>query len=310
MRIEIESWSPEYGAPMDAEVLRPPTETLVDASVERHRDDWVPIEPPDATEGPEVLYFVDGVRRIDARVWITGDDGEVRPGVCATFAAGIVRCAQDAEVIEARVERRLVSRGGPGAFQTDAGEYTPRAVPEDDLDTFFAALQTDMRAMEASIARALELGTGDLVIFDGPIGEGRDVRPALGYIKSHRVAYLDETLGKVVGELTAGQRTPMFVIGEKFPRYTWYVRLPSSGAAPWSGIVRCEVVGDMDVGEAAGLANFSSSALPRFASESHKDPRAPQNLYPIGALERQLRRLMGDSQFVERSLRKAVRNFT
>ena len=42
--------------------------------------------------------------------------------------------------------------------------------------------------------------------------------------------------------------------------------------------------------------------LPRLASDSAHDPRAPANLYPIGGLERHLRRLLGDSQIVRRAI--------
>jgi hypothetical protein len=41
-------------------------------------------------------------------------------------------------------------------------------------------------------------------------------------------------------------------------------------------------------------------------SEPHIDPRAPQNLVPIGALERELRHRMGDPGLVYRALRLAV----
>ena len=44
------------------------------------------------------------------------------------------------------------------------------------------------------------------------------------------------------------------------------------------------------------------SALPGFASSPIRDPRAPQNLYPIGALEDHLRRRMGDQEFIRRSI--------
>jgi hypothetical protein len=47
--------------------------------------------------------------------------------------------------------------------------------------------------------------------------------------------------------------------------------------------------------------------LPILASEPHLDPRAPQNLVPIGALERALRHRMGDPRLVERALREAAR---
>ena len=48
-----------------------------------------------------------------------------------------------------------------------------------------------------------------------------------------------------------------------------------------------------------------TATLPRFASQEHKDPRAPQNLYPIAGLERALRRRLGDARLLYRSLREA-----
>ena len=49
-----------------------------------------------------------------------------------------------------------------------------------------------------------------------------------------------------------------------------------------------------------------TALLPRFASESHKDGRAPQNLYPIGGLEKHLRHRLGDRELVIRALRVAA----
>ena len=57
---------------------------------------------------------------------------------------------------------------------------------------------------------------------------------------------------------------------------------------------------------AVRLADWSAAALPRYASAAHKDARAPQNLYPIGGLERELRRRLGDSRLLYRALRSAA----
>jgi hypothetical protein len=54
------------------------------------------------------------------------------------------------------------------------------------------------------------------------------------------------------------------------------------------------------------LADRTAAVLPLVASEPHLDPRAPQNLVPIAALERQLRHRMGDRGLVYRALREAV----
>lgn len=52
------------------------------------------------------------------------------------------------------------------------------------------------------------------------------------------------------------------------------------------------------VTEVIRLANLSQMALGRFASPAYKDSRAPQNLYPIGGLERALRHRLGDPRLL------------
>jgi hypothetical protein len=66
------------------------------------------------------------------------------------------------------------------------------------------------------------------------------------------------------------------------------------------------VKADMTVADAARMAHLVSASLPRYASARHKDPRAPQNLYPIGGLERELRRRLGDRDLAMRALRVAA----
>jgi hypothetical protein len=54
------------------------------------------------------------------------------------------------------------------------------------------------------------------------------------------------------------------------------------------------------------IADRCAAVLPTVGSEPHIDPRAPQNLVPIAALERHLRHLLGDAGLVLRSLRSAL----
>ena len=49
-----------------------------------------------------------------------------------------------------------------------------------------------------------------------------------------------------------------------------------------------------------------ASETPPLASVPHKDPRAPQNLVPIGGLERELRHRLGDQHILYRALRAAA----
>lgn len=144
------------------------------------------------------------------------------------------------------------------------------------------------------------------MVFDGPL-RGRDASAGVGYVKTQHVQYLDENQHTVVAELNPGQRTPVFAIGSggRFPRWSWYLRLPGPRSHPLSGIVRLELPGLGGPEAAAERADVVSATLPRFASEPHKEARAPQNLYPISGLEKQLRRRLGHPHLLEKALRVA-----
>ena len=85
------------------------------------------------------------------------------------------------------------------------------------------------------------------------------------------------------------------------------MRLPGPAAHPMADIVRCELSGLGTTEDAAFRADVVTATLPRYASEPHKDARAPQNLYPIAGLENELRRRLGDRHVMERALRVAAR---
>ena len=73
-----------------------------------------------------------------------------------------------------------------------------------------------------------------------------------------------------------------------------------------SGVVRCECAADVALADLVALADATTAVLPAFSSEAHKDARAPQNLYPIGGLERELRHRLGDAELLYRALREAA----
>jgi hypothetical protein len=58
--------------------------------------------------------------------------------------------------------------------------------------------------------------------------------------------------------------------------------------------------------EVIRLADLSQACLGRFASAPYKDSRAPQNLYPIGGLEHELRHRLGDQRLLYRALSQAA----
>jgi hypothetical protein len=248
---------------------------------------------------------VDGVRRIDARVWLTDDDGATRMGICASWAAGIALCDKlSARIDGTAVRRGLFARAGAPDIQTKAGLFRGEAVAGGEMEQLSHGLLDRMRGLESEVASSAAEDL--LLVLDGPLTAHHGIPEAVGYIKTHRVAYLRETETAVVSALGASQRTPVFLMRTSWSRYSWYLRLAAEGGHPWAGIVRCEAPVGLRLEDVVHLADRTVRTLPRFASAPHKDPRAPQNLYPIAALERDLRRRLGDPAWVWRSLRVAT----
>jgi len=348
MRYAVEAWATEYGTPVeDADALTTPQHPAL-LDIEVAVADWAPRRPPTSASLPRCVVFTDGVRRIDARVWITGDDGATSLGLCASYAAGVVRAGTGdhggavgddaqtprgapvdgvvrvnggahtdgaalvgagarrcAEIVACDVGRGLfTSAAGAEAVVTRHATFAVRAVDSDAPDRLSLALQQRMGELEVALAE--RSGPADLVVIDGPLRGRQHLANAIGYVKTHHVAYLPPTVEGVVAALEPGERTPLFVTTSSWSRYSWYVRLPGGHGHAWAGVVRCEASGDLDEAGAVALADMATATLPRFASRPHKDSRAPQNLYPIAGLERALRHRMGDPSLVYRSLRTAA----
>jgi hypothetical protein len=304
-RFFVEGWAPEYGAPLDPDEALAPAEGSVDETVET--DAWVPV--PGVDDGIERVAFVDGVRRVDARLIVEDPAGGPVPGICGTLAVGAVRwdrAVPRSEIVVEHVERWAVLGGGHADAFPAVGldpPYATTSTPDRDPSAPVRALHSAMRRSEGQVASRLAAEV--FVIADGPLNE-LVAQPAVGYVKTHRVTYLSPDRNAVVGALAPGERTPLFSIGD-YRRYSWYVRLATVlGGHTWSGIVRCEAAGVLPKAEVRTIADRTAALLPFVASEPHLDPRAPQNLVPIGALERTLRHRMGDPGLVWRALREAV----
>ena len=304
-RFVVEQWAPGYGASVADDGLDRAKEP-VDPSVEVPVDRWEPRWPDAPGGGPAVVAFVDGVRRIDCRVWFT-DGPHPRPGLCASVAAGAVLCQPgSARVTTVEGERGLhtTADGVDDLKVPGVGTYeVHRLEGDDDDETLSGGVGRHMTELELRVSRTLE-GAG-LVVFDGPLRGRREVT-GVGYVKTQHVEYLEPGLLPVVFALEAGQRTPLFAVGGQFPRWSWYLRLPGPRAHGLTGVVRLELPGLGDAAGAAERADEVSACLPRFASQAHKEARAPQNLYPIAGLEHHLRHRLGDPFLLERHLRLAA----
>ena len=305
--LAIEGWSPEYGAPVEGDAEEVPA-AQVDQAVEVPEAEWAPIGVGADAWTPRRVDFVDGVRRIEARVWITGEDGESRLGICASYAAGVVSCEQRAVIKSLKVGRGFFGLPGVPDLVTRAGTFLAFPVSDDDIQQLVNGLQERMGQLEVAVADVA--GAYDsLVVLDGPLRGRQRIPGAIGYVKSHRAKYLSAGPHGVVSRLEPGQRTPVFLIQTKWTRYSWYMRLSEAAGHPWAGIVRCEAWTESGLDRVRMIADATAAVLPRFASEPHKDDRAPQNLYPIGGLERELRRRLGDPAMVYRALQRGVFNF-
>ena len=326
MRFSVDGWDPTYGTSLELEEYLGESTASVEVNVELPAGQWRAIDPDPGLTPPAALLFVDGVRRVEARVWIDDDvpgggaATQASAALCASYAAGVVCCCgQQAHVVLAETRRGLFTVAPHASdISTWAGEYTACRTTANAATplpvTLSQALQRRLSEAEvrtAVAARAAMPGhglppDGDLLVVDGPLRGRQHLPRTLGYIKSHRTSYLPPHLNALVGALAPGQRTPVFLMGTSWDRHTWYLRLPGAAGAPWAGVVRIECSADLPVAEVIGLAGLSQLCLGRFASAAYKDARAPQNLYPIAGLERELRRRLGDPRLLYRALRRAA----
>lgn len=308
----IEPWDPGYGLAYSADA-DPASTAELKLDLELPADQWQAIDPDLLGPVPGTLLFLDGVRRIDARVWVQGtarDPARPVPGIAVSLAAGLVRCpaGQRAEIARVAVERDLIT-AAPDATDlvTRAAVYTARRARDGALDELTLTMQRRLAQLEASLADSVrDPSADDLLVVDGPLHGRTQLTRAVGYIKTHHTTYLPDAQAEVVASLKPGQRSPAFTMGTSWRRHSWYLQLDRAAGVPWAGVVRLECSADLSAVAVTALADLTARVLPPLASTPHKDPRAPQNLVPIGGLERQLRHRLGDQQLLYRALRAAV----
>jgi hypothetical protein len=210
-----------------------------------------------------------------------------------------------------RVERVLALSGGaslPLALGVWPGaSYRVISTAEDDADAPLRRLQVEMRMAESALAREAAAEAGTLVVADGPLRFDDRGGGAVGYVK--RFFDRHDVPLAALAALPPGTRSPLIAIRSGgFSRYTWFVRLAANGPADFdlAGLVRIEVADGVGLDAARRLADGTALRLPGLAPSRCRDPRAPQNLLPIGALEAKLRRLLGDARLARRRIAGAL----
>ena len=308
----VEDWAAGYGTPylMDDEDDDEPSAILVEDGTQFEIHDGVDSDPARA------LAFVDGVRRGEAALYRTDPDGSMHRAIVGAYACGAVLCDGVAvpRIIEARVQRLVIWEGNeaPGLPDVAGGwSWTPRRARATGPDAPLGELQNRMREAESILAQDL-CRAGHSVVMDGPIYfVGASDHDVMGYVKTHRKPILAPEYRVRVPEIGVGQRTSLFTIRgrNRDEKYACYARIGrrSEDSGPWSGIIRIEFPLFESLARVVRLADTMTARLVRYAGVAHRDPRAPQNLQPIGALEKHLRHLLGDGGLAERAVREAVR---
>ena len=298
-------WSATYGNPY-VEAPAPSADADVARVVE---DDGVFRTHSVANALDATLVFVDGVRRMEA--YLTAERfGTAVRGVSGAHGVGAVICVPErVPAFERCTARRyLVWESGRDlglpphsiGFTWEVDSVAPGVETPAE-----ARLQDLMRDAERALAE--DLSSDDrLVVLDGPLNRVRTQgRRVVGYVKTHHRIPLDADGRAVVATLSAGQRTSLFLPRDDV--YSAYVRLPSSRpAGVWGATIRLEIPTHVGLREAVALADLATVLLPRYAGIGHIDPRAPQNLQPVAALERHLRHGLGDAALAVRATREAV----
>jgi hypothetical protein len=317
----LEPWGSEYQSPINLEELEA-SSSEVDATVEEAN--WSKFSRCRSQPNlPQHLIFIDGRRRIDAAL-VGGSGNTIIPGVFGTIAVGAVvvdRIEQTATCSELIIHRIIGFGGDREAPQEQriacpleiSGTeliYKPVKPHSDNAPEIRTKLvQTEMLKAEAILAQQFIGEPDTLVIRDGPLPLSYGSLPStLGYVKTMHKAYLSAKYANLLWELKPGERTPIFLIKEqKQSLWSWYLKSGNSqtnsrklGYHDLHGIVRLELSGEFPLPTVQKIADQTTHLIPEYASHPYKDPRAPQNLTPVGALERELGRRMGDANLIKR----------
>lgn len=318
-RLRLEPWPADYEGALRTDSDALPAET-VQLDVEVNEHEWQPLAAKESRDWPTLL-FVDGSRRMEARVHLEDEGGLHAHGGLGTTGVGAVRVQEGRKAEfwpDLRIGRWCLIGSGQlfGAVELEQKgnwrtplRFEQEPVADSTPDSIMQGLQSRMRQEEALLAGSLLQAEPDaLVICDGPLPLHGPRQALVGYIKTTSVQRLKEEQLRVARNLKAGERTPVYLVGQgALSHFEWILRLRNP--EPWyyslAGTVRLQVA----AGEASNLSEFARQVadwscvqLPRYSSQAHQDPRAPQQLLPVRALERELKRRMGDSQLIRRRI--------
>lgn len=336
-KIRFDPWSADYGASLmsteesDFALLQ---KVRIDTTVEMPEEAWQPVycDPREADPDSCKVAFIDGVRRMECNLVFEGSGDAEVPHLSFLYG-GFGCCAAGAIVLShgrmnemeeslkvCSVQRFLFAPEDSGfgesfdiAQSYPPGSTLPHQVillsgiePQDPL----RRLQQLMRQEEALVVEQVAAEDAALVIADGPLNLPLIRTDVAGFIKSLHSFYIPSTLFPVLTRIKKHERTPLFLLSgeDVMERYSAYVRInePRPQDTILAGIARFEVAGSAGKEAATAILNRCAALVPLFASPYGRDPRAPQNLLPIAALEIELRRRLGSQQILNRFYQEAL----
>jgi hypothetical protein len=275
---------------------------------------WEALAPSGDVGRP--IAFIDGVQNLD--IGVVDDEIGERPvgGIMASYAAGAMCIGGDPQLRHVIVKRAIIMGEGRehAGVTMRVGKhelfYRPFSCSGNDPMAFTQRLNDLRGRLEMDVIAALGHDGGTTIITDGrlpPIGPSR----VIGLIKTPHILpfanYADQF--RLLPQLKTGERTPILKRRRSAREfYSWFVCLRAAGPHDFSlsGVVMLEMDTSNSIAQVRAAADFTACALPRFASDPMRDPRAPQNLLPVGELERQLRRRLGDPAVVQRAIRREL----
>lgn len=332
MNLRLDPWAAEYNTAYYAEVAnRTEDQVSLDTALEQDSDAWQPIQgiPPETAWTD--MFFLDGSRRVEARVLLEQDRRQMAFGAMGTYAIGAVSCCahfnRPATFIgDMQVKRICALSSGYdrvndprpleltalAPFQLGHLRYDIVPTEETDADAVVRKLQQEMLAAEKELGvRLAREHPNALIVVDGRRSLVNYDRNLVGYVKTIHDIKINRAQLDVVQKLEQGERSPIYLVnpGRSEQQYfEWFLRLRDP--RPWlyslAGMVRLQAYAGNEpaqyLEDTINLANWLSATLPKLASRQHQDPRAPQQLLPIRALEAELRRRMGHPAVLRRRI--------
>lgn len=313
--VRVDPWEVDYGSQTPVESIGEEADETVVLDIEQPAEAWSAVIPESVT-APAQICFVDGVRRLEARLLVRRD-WQILHGGFGSHAVGVVRVRNGRAMFGEAVTGREVILGSgekfPGDVKIRPGlVYAAISAMGAEPDAPLRAIQANMRRAEGRLAGQLAAEPDTLVVSDGPLSFEAGARgTSVGMIKRITELYLPANYVPFLAALPSGSRTPLFGIRAQhggFSRLAWFVRLAPvlRGESELHGLVRLECREAVGTELAATLANLTAAVLPRFAPSRGRDPRSPQNLLPIGALEQRLRHSLGDARRCRRWIETCI----